>query len=469
MKKIISKYYPQLLLAILAFSFFTRIYQIHLPEKYMFDEVYHAVTAKLIVDNDTRAYEWHNPPPEPNTAVDWLHPPLAKYTQAISISMFGKNSFGWRFSSAIFGVLVVFITARLAFNLFKDKGLSLLAALIVSLDGLVLTMSRIAMNDIHVTAFILMALNFYTIYINQKREKKKFFLLTGLSIGLAIGTKWSGVFALLIVGFFEGLNFISQFVVQVRAAKRTAKNKKRKLQKIGIEFLKESFVLVSVLIILPSVIYILSYSHMFLLGKDFSHLIEMHKNTWWYQTTLEATHPAQSRPIQWFLNTKPVWFDVSWGSATSPQKTRGDIYAVGNPLLFWIGDVSIFVSLGYSAYLLKKLIKNRGEKNKKIKTKLLRLAYFLFAYFAVWLPWQLSPRIMFFYHYLPAVPLLSINLAFWLNKLFNHKKYGKNFAIIILVGIAVAFIAWYPHWIGLQVPTELKDGLYFAVEGWRQQ
>jgi len=202
----IKKYYPQLLLTILAFSFFTRVYRLHLPEKYMFDEVYHAVTAKLIVDNDIRAYEFHNPPPEPNTAVDWLHPPLAKYTQALSMKIFGKNSFGWRFSSAIFGVLAVYLTARFAFNLFRDKGLSLLAALIVSLDGLVLTMSRIAMNDIHVTVFILMALNFYTIYVNSNRKKWKLLILASLSTGLAIGTKWSGAFALLIIGFLEAIN-----------------------------------------------------------------------------------------------------------------------------------------------------------------------------------------------------------------------------------------------------------------------
>ncbi len=456
MRNIVSKYYPQLLLMILAFSFFTRFYRLYVPEKYMFDEVYHAVTSKLIADNDVRAYEWNNPPPEPKTAVDWLHPPLAKYTQAVSMIAFGKNSFGWRFSSAVFGVIAVFLTAKLALNLFKSKSLSLIAALIASLDGLLLTMSRIAMNDIHVTVFILMALNFYTIYLNSDRKKRKFLLLSGLSSGLAIGTKWSGVFAILIIGFVEGINLVSVFIEKISV-------KKMKMKIFALT--KEALLVLGTLVVLPAVIYVLSYSHMFFLGKDFNHLVEMHKNIWWYQTNLTATHPAQSRPIEWFLNTKPVWMNVTW-----TEGRRGDIYAVGNPLIFWVGDILIFISLIYLGYLLKKLFreKNSIAKRKKLKSKLSKFSLLMLAYFTVWLPWELSPRIMFFYHYLPAVPLLSINAAFWINKLYNGGKKSQITASIILASFIVAFIIWYPHWTNIEMSRELKDNLYFSLEFWKQ-
>jgi len=460
MRNIVSKYYPQLLLVILAFSFFTRVYRLDIPEKYMFDEVYHAVTAKLIARNDIRAYEWNNPPPEPHTAVDWLHPPIAKYTQAISMKLFGETSFGWRFSSAIFGVLVILLTARLAYNLFNSKSISLLAALIASLDGLLLTMSRIAMNDIHVTVFILMALNFYTIYLNSNRKRGKFLLLAALSSGLAMGTKWSGVFSLFIIGFFEAINLIKNFFTKI--------SKKVLLVKVKT-LLKNIFLLFLILVILPSAIYILSYAHMFMLGKDFNHFIEMHKNTWWYQTTLNATHPAQSRPIEWFLNSKPVWFDVSW-----TETKRGDIYAFGNPMIFWFGDIFIFTSIIYYIYSLIAMIKAGSwkniifDKNSKLKKDLSKIFYLLFAYFAVWLPWQVSPRIMFFYHYLPAVPLLSINMAFWLNKLFESNKQHRVLASIILIIFVLTFIIWFPHWTGIEVSNKIKDNLYFAIDSWKQ-
>ncbi len=461
MRNIVSKYYPQLLLAILAFSFFTRFYRLNIPEKYVFDEVYHAVTAKLIAQNDTRAYEWTNPPPEPNTAVDWLHPPIAKYFQALSMRLFGETSFGWRFSSAIFGVIAILLTARLADNLFKNKSVSLIAALISSLDGLMLTMSRIAMNDIHVTVFILMALNLYTMYLNSKRKKLKFLILAALFSGIAMGTKWSGVFSLLIIGFFEAINLMTTFFSKI--------SKKLVLAKVKT-LLKNTFLLFLTLVILPSAIYILSYAHMFILGKDFNHLIEMHKNIWWYQTTLVATHPAQSRPIDWFLDSKPVWLDVSWS-----EGKRGDEYAFGNPAIFWVGDILIFATIVYLIYLFVKMIKNGGwagitaNKNLKLKKDFFRLFYLLFAYLAVWLPWQLSPRIMFFYHYLPAVPLLSINMAFWLNKLLTGKKNHRILAMIFLFSFVVIFIIWFPHWTGIEVPNEIKDNIYFAVDSWKQK
>ena len=77
-----------ILSAILLFSFITRIYHVNIPDKYYFDEVYHAVTAKLYARNDPSGYEWWHQPPEPNTAIEWLHPPLAKLTQAFGILIF---------------------------------------------------------------------------------------------------------------------------------------------------------------------------------------------------------------------------------------------------------------------------------------------------------------------------------------------------------------------------------------------
>ena len=34
--------------------------------------------------------------------------------------------------------------------------------------------------------------------------------------------------------------------------------------------------------------------------------------------------------------------------------------------------------------------------------------FLLLGYFCLWLPWILSPRIMYFHHYLPALPCLWV-------------------------------------------------------------
>lgn len=405
----------------------------------MFDEVYHAVTAKLMLDGDTRAYEWNNPPPEPDTAVDWLHPPYAKLTQAASMAVFGKNSFGWRFSSVIFGCLVVLITAKISEELFKDKHIALLSAFLISLDGLIFAMSRIAMNDIHVTFFILLSIWLYLKFVNSKRKIKKFLLLSGIAAGFALGTKWSGIFAIGFIGFVEGMYTLKIFL-----------NANSKLAKENILFVfKQASTLLLCCFIIPAILYLGSYSQMFLLGKDFNHLIAMHKNTWWYQTTLDTTHPAQSKPINWFLNTKPVWIAVKYTNT----KMRGDIYAVGNPALFWLGNIAIFASV-FTLVL-------RKPKKEKL------LGLLLFAYAVVWLPWQLSPRIMFFYHYAPAVPLLAINLSYWLFELWKSKRY-RFFSFLAIAIIFLCFVVLYPHLTLIPVSLELKEKVYFFFDFWRQ-
>jgi len=448
-KSIFERYYPQFLLMILAFTFFTRMYRLNIPERYEFDEVYHAVTAKLMVDGDMRAYEWTNPPPEPNTAVDWLHPPYAKLTQAASMSIFGKNSFGWRFSSVIFGVLVVYVTAKIAEELFNKKNLALLSAFLVSLDGLLFTMSRIAMNDVHVTFFILLSIWQYLRYINSKRKLKQILIFSSIAAGFAVGSKWSGVFAIGFIGINELFYTLKTFF---------SENKKKLFKKINLTFFRQQVLLIIVsCLLIPSLLYLGSYSHMFYLGKDFHHLVEMHKNTWWYQTNLTATHPAQSKPIQWFLNTKPVWITVAYEG----RNIRGDIYAVGNPALFWFADIAVFMT--FFIIIKHKIKKSRFTKSLNIKM----LSILMFAYLIVWLPWQLSPRIMFFYHYLPAVPLLTINLAYWLNKMWDSQRF-RALAFLLVFIIFGAFVVWYPHLSLIPVPLTIKDGIYFYFDFWKQ-
>ncbi len=462
MKKLslLEKYYPQFLLLIIAFTFFTRIFRLHIPEKYIFDEVYHAVTAKLIAKGDTRAYEWSNPPPEPNTAVDWLHPPYAKYTQAFSIIIFGENTFSWRFPSVIFGCLVILLTAKIAEELFKDKTLALIAAFLASLDGLIFAMSRIAMNDIHVTAFILLSLFYYVRFMNLHRKEKKFLLFSGVAAGFAVGSKWSGAFIVAILSISEAIQIIKPlFLKLITSYKKTGKISLHVLaskKQIKTTFSEIGLALVS-FIVLPILLYLLSYAHMFMLGKDFHHLVEMHKNTWWYQTNLTATHPAQSKPIQWFLNTKPVWFSI-----ILPEKDmRGDIYAIGNPVLFLFGGFAIIIST--IGILLHRFVKP-VEKFTKYHAS---VAFLLIVYFSLWVPWQASPRIMFFYHYLPAVPLMCINLAFWLKKILEDKKIYMITPFIIGL-VVTAFIIWYPHMTLIPVPIKFKEAIYFYFDFWKQ-
>jgi dolichyl-phosphate-mannose--protein O-mannosyl transferase len=445
MFSLVRKLSGSALLVILAFAYLTRMFNVYTPTGYMFDEVYHAVTAKLIAHNDPRAFEWWAQPPEPQTAVDWLHPPLAKYTQALSMLAFGENSFGWRFSSVIFGTLVIMMIYHLAKALFEDEKLAVLAAAIASLDGLLLVQSRIAMNDIHVTFFILLTLYWYVRF--RKSYQPWQLLLTGLSAGLAVATKWSGVYILATVFFLEALRFVTILV----SAKGKILSKKYSFKKL----VTDVFLWLFALVILPCLVYLSAYGMMFAQGKSWKHFWELHKQIWYYQTHLSATHPYQSVPWQWLLNVKPVWYYVEY-----LDSKRADIYASGNSVIFWTGLVAVLSSLGL-------VLKNIFHKKKNWLTNGLHYlnqsehVKVLIPYIFVWLPWSFSPRIMFFYHYTPAVPFLCIILAYWLKRLYVHSALGEKVFWLVMVLMLLYFIVWYPHWVALPMSTAFKDAVYF--------
>ncbi len=436
-----KKWSKLVLILILFFAFLTRFWRLNLPDRYIFDEVYHAVTAKLIAENDPRAFEWWHSAPEPDTAIDWLHPPLAKYTQALFINLFGYNTLGWRFSSALFGVGVVFLVYQLAEEIFERRSLSLLAAFLASLDGLLLAQSRIAMNDIHVTFFILLTLVLYWHWLKLKDsdlDKWWWLLLVGFAAGLSLASKWSGAFVVASLWFLTVWEWLSAWL-----------NKKLDwkswLQDFGLRFLS--------LALIPALVYLASYGQMFLQGHDWSHFAELHQKIWGYQTSLEATHPRQSRPLEWFLNLKPVWFHVDYVS----DEQIANIYALGNPLLFWFGAASVVWTMLYLLYQLGMGVTKRHVFNQdELNLTKLSLVYFL-----VWLPWIFSPRIMFFYHYTPAIALLVIILAYWLMKLPKKLRYG------LVALVVIVFIIWYPNWVGLPVSRQFADRVYFLIKSWR--
>ncbi len=466
------------------FAFVSRVWRIQYPERYMFDEVYHAVTAKLMARNDPRAYEWWNEPVEENTAVDWLHPPFAKLTQAFFIRIFGENAVGWRMSSVMFGTGVVFATALLSYQLFSSKPISLLSAFLVSLDGLLLVQSRIAMNDVHVTFFILLALTSYVAWKrSQNRSKQKispstkwYFMGSGLFLGLAVASKWSGIFVLAI------------FTLDQIATL---------LYKKTFPSIHGFFTKYLVWIVLPLTVYLLSYSQMFLQGKTLfcfqqkqtqgkcyfetyklgeniiyqgfvSHFFALHKQIWWYQTHLDAEHTYQSRPLQWALNIRPVWVFVDF----IDKDTVANIYAQGNTALFWLGIISIGI-LPFSFFVWKKNVYIFTSMSKSVTLKFFLQKnqwfkwFICISYCLVWIPWIFSPRIMFFYHYLPAVPLLSIILAWSIYKLFHHSNVGKVLTVSVVTLVVSNFFIFYPHWTALPVSKDFADKVYFIFDVWK--
>jgi len=451
-----------ILLLILLFAAASRLWRLNLPANYYFDEVYHVVTVRLIAQNDPRAYEWWHSAPEPDTAIDWLHPPLAKLTQAASIIILGNNGgFGWRFSSAVFGIGVIALTYALARKLNFSPAVGLLAAGLASLDGLLLAMSRITMNDIHITFFFLLTMWLYLHW--RAKPSAKRLILVGLAAGAAAASKWSGVFVVLPI-------MADQLIWWIKNRVQTKK----------VEWRRTLQIILALGILMP-LVYLLSYSQMFWQGHDWQHFKELHQQIWWYQTNLTATHPYQSTPLEWLLNYRPVYTYTN----NPGDGLMQNMYIQGNHILLWGGLAAVLwtassflVWLGSwlqtSLNMIETKSKHAQAKQRAELTELKNnfkvagpLIFLLISYLSTWIVWTNSPRIMFFYHYTPALPFLFVLLSYWLIELYKVSKLGKYLSLSF-VGLAVlTFVIFYPNWTGLPVNAELFSKIFFLLPSWR--
>lgn len=388
-----------ILYAILGFAFIARIFNLGSPTNMYFDEVYHAFTAKVMMGTEAaEAWEWWNTPPE-GFAYEWTHPPIAKLGMVLGMTVFGQNAFGWRIPGALLGAGAVFLIYLIAKKIFNDEVVGLLSAAVFSLDGLALVMSRVGMNDSYILFFSLLS-----IYLFMKGKD----IPSAIFYGFALASKWSALWAAPII-----------FVLWLKR-----KNK----FKLSILWFA----------VLPFTVYLLSYLPMFTTGHTLTTWWGMQQQMWWYHTGLRATHPYSSPWWSWPFLIRPIYLYTS--SEVGGMVSR--IYAMGNPFVFWFGIASVAACAVFS-YL---------EKNKN-------LGFIIFSYLIFFAPWALSPRIMFFYHYLPSIPFLAIAIGYVLRR--TPKLIFPYLTICLLM-----FVYFYPHWAGLQIPLWL-DKSYYWISSWR--
>src|SRR3989344_1196255 len=362
---------------ITVFSLFLRLFRVTDPPRYYFDEVYHAVSAKAYADNNREAYNPFSPAPKEGTAYDWLHPPLAKLIQAESIKVFGDVPLGWRLPSVLFGTTIIPLTFFLSYLLFGPI-VAVFSATVIAFENLNFVMARITMNDVFLVFFMLCAFIFAVLYMRKKSFKKLF--LTSIFLGFALATKWPGIYAIATVFGFLLINDLRKRIINPKLI---------------------------ILLVVPPLMYLASYSQYFLLGYNFSDFIELHRQIWWYQ----------------------------------------NIHDLGNPLIFWAGIIAV-------SFVLGKFLE---EKRKEY-------ALILLGYFVFWVPWIFSPRLMFLYHYLPSLPFLAISLGVSLSDIYKTKFKYVSLAIL-LIFIAV-FFYFYPISSGLPIDPNSIDR-YMWLSTWR--
>lgn len=405
----VKRYVPITLITL--FSLFLRLWNLNKPKGFIFDEVYYAKNANSLI---THGVELNSA----NQSEFVVHPPLGKWLIGIGIKLFGNNEFGWRISAAVFGTLSILLIYLIAQRLFNSYLLSNIAAGLMALDGLNLVMSRVALLDIFLMFFILLAT--YLFMRNQ-------YWLTGIALGMATGIKWSGAY-LIPIFLILSVNFV-----------RTG-------------LIRQALIRISQFIIIPIFTYLITWSGWLFTSNGWDRnwaatqpkafLPDVIRNLWHYHseilnfhTGLDDTHSYSANPWSWLILGRPTSFFYETPKNCGATSCSQEILAIGTPLLWWSAVIALVVVIGYWL-----------SKREPITTLIITgLA-------ATYLPWFFfQSRTMFYFYAVSISPFLILALVFLISKLIEAGV-DRGWIYLFISVIFLNFIYFLPIWVGIEIP-----------------
>jgi len=402
-----------IIFALMLASTLIRIFYLKFPEEMSFDEVYHARAAGEYLRGVA--------------PFEWVHPPLAKLIISVGVMVFGLNSFGWRISALLFGSLFMPVMYILGKSLFGKRSLGILAALLISMDGVFIIQSRVAMTNIFATFFQIASVMFFWLYfqydVHDENKKKSytFFFLSGLFMAIALATRWTSAGSLFFIG---GALIWHKFLSKISISDILSGDFRIISNCLNYKELRFWLLAIFSFGILPFCVYILAYTPYILLGHNLHDIFKMQVDIFNYHKNLRDPHPYYSEWYTWPFLIRPTWYyfrDFKDG-------TIGGIIALGNPIIWW----SSLFAVGFVLY-------------KAIKDKMANLLYVGLAFIALYLPWAVSPRVKNYNHYLfEAIPYACLALVYILSSLWdkgNQKKTldkeDKMFNLLAIISVAI--------------------------------
>ena len=377
-------------LVVTLFALVIRIWHLSTPKGFVFDEIYYAKNAHSLVQHGVEL--------QPNGTPEFIvHPPVGKWLIGIGIKLFGFNEFGWRFSAAVIGALSVLLIFFVAKKLFGSLFLATTASVLMSLDGLHVVQSRVALLDIFLMFFILLA--FYFVLSNRP-------WLASISLGLALATKWSGIYYMVALG---------AFLLYSDYRQEKAMETENPIRHVALKQLWKRFIQFG---ILPIFVYIFSWAGWFLTPNGWDRkwspsilksFLHYHAEMWNFHTNLTDAHAYSANPWSWLIMTRPTSFFYASPKTCGVSSCSQEILALGTPLLWWSGLIALFVTFGY-------WIARRDWQSGLI----------LLGFAAGYLPWFLmQKRTMFTFYAIAFEPFLILVIIYSLSKYLEKDSDGK--------------------------------------------
>ena len=437
-----------------------------------FDEIYHARTAFEHL-NGTHAYEW-------------THPPLGKIIMSWFIGIFGMTPFGWRFAGALCGILMLPAMYLLAKQLTKRTDMAFVAMMLMTLDCMHFTQTRIATIDSYPVLFIILSYFFMLrfmqrdIVLEDVRKLLPDLALCGFFMGCGVASKWIGVYAGIGLGVLYFWTCFRHLRLGREAAQLLADDRQSRLAAQDKDILSrrssqafKRFVILCLWCLLffvavPVVIYLLTYTVHFAdrsfsslgdflttvyntnFGEDYSMLS--------YHSTpgLGMDHVFYSPWYEWPLMMTPMYYA---SAAFKPEGMSYAIFCFGNPWVWLVGLVGIgFVLWRWLAGHRYQIAGSNRTLQLYRDDWNIAPAFVLIGLLAQFLPWVLVPRGTYIYHYFASVPFLIIGTTLLLDAVTKkHPSRGKVLWISYLALCLVWFVLLFPYASGVTVPEAWLD------------
>lgn len=425
----------------------------------IFDEVYHPRTAYEHVKG------W--------SPYETTHPPLGKWFITVGIWLFGMNFFGYRFMGTLFGVLMLPVLYHFSKKLFSQTWLSVLSTSLFSLDFLHLVQTRLATIDTYGVLFTLIMFDFMLTFVQMDFRESRLsdlmmpLLWSGLFFGIGAASKWTVIYGGLGLAVLYFVKLGTQLYrvrkmpeFEGKLSKVQKQEWKRKFKSERMFVWKRCLLLccwcLLVFLVIPFVVYFISYLPYLLTNDNDPSFAGMWKNFWAYNSHmlsfhggLHDDHVYNARWYEWPLMLRTMLYSTEGVQ----DGLRSVITAMGNPLVWWVG-------FGCLVFLIVRWFKERN----------LTMGVIIVGYLSVYCPWMFIQRSTFIYHYFQCVPFLALSIAavfYWLDE-----RYGKTVSIrgheigivrvgsFVFVGLClILFIVFLPVLVGILVSQGYIDCL----------
>lgn len=388
-----------------------------------------------------------------------VHPPVGKWVIASGEKFFGATPFGWRIAVAILGILAVIMIARIVRRLTRSNLLGTIAGFLLAIDGLAIVMSRTALLDQSLMFFILAAFGFLLLDRDQVRRRlaenlpdpsrfgpmlwwRPWRIAAGVSLGLACGVKWSGIYYVAAFGVLTVLWDIG--------TRRTLGTARPGLGMLIRDAIPAFISIVGVAI----VVYLFTWTGWLLTDGGYYRnwatgdgivpaplrsLWHYHAEAWNFHTNLDSDHPYESNPWGWPIQARPTSFFYETPATCGTDKCAQEVLALGNPIIWWAATLALF-------HQVWNWIGKRDWRSGAI----------LCAFAAGWVPWLFfENRTIFEFYSIVFLPFMIMALTMSLGTILGpadstalRRRMGAYGVGAFLVVALAATWFFYPIWVG---------------------